>query len=142
MNNTKLEQIHSTLAFDRDESKAKMYGLNKTEHGFDFKLIKDHGDIYSLIEDVGMDKLHSAFSYLTIITYGWAAPLNQETGECDTAPSQSPERRRVRLTITISRSESNIVGSSLEIDGEEDIVFEEGSAGSGPLIESFMSLVD
>lgn len=138
MNKTILEQIHETLLFDRNEDTAKIYGLNNVDDKFEFKLINSHGDIYSLIDNVDDDKLHAGFEYLGIITYGWAAPVS--TTDDDTPPSKNPERKRVRLMLAASPKESKIIGSSLEIDGQ-DSVFDEDESASGPLMDHFRKLI-
>jgi len=139
MNNTILEQIHETLLFDRNEKNAKMYGLNSLNNQFEFKLIHQHGDIYSLIDDVDDDKLHASFDYLGLITYGWAAPINNDSDE-EIAPSKNPERRRVRLMLAASVKDSKIIGSALEISGE-DSIFDEDVTASGPLMDHLRKLI-
>jgi hypothetical protein len=73
--------------------------VDRGEDGYKIVELVRHPDIYSAIEqvqdgDFDYDGITVGYA---LETTGWAAPLNKD-GEVEGAPSQHPERRRVRLT--------------------------------------------
>lgn len=145
MNNTDdtaiLSEIFELLHSEQDESKAKLFGINKTL-AYDYKNIADHGDIYQLIDNAVEDKIGSFYDYLGLITYGWAAPIDKETSEPNGPPSEHPERRRVRLLIVTSKEKAGIVGTALLfVNDNEEPVFDFNEA-SGPLNEAISKIYE
>ena len=132
-NDTALVDIYDLLKDQNDDSKAHVFGINKNAD-YDYKQIGSHGDIYQLIDNIIDDRIGSMYDYLGLITYGWAAPLNQD-GEVDgnQAPSQHPDRKRVRLLLVTSKEIGGVLGSAMEfVNEEEEPVFDYANA-SGPL---------
>jgi hypothetical protein len=132
-NDTALVDIYDLLKDQNDESKAKVFGINKNAD-YDFRQIASHGDIYQLVDDIIDDRIGSMYDYLGLITYGWAAPLNQD-GELEDgqAPSEHPNRRRVRLLLVTSKEIGGVLGSAMEfVNEDEDPIFDYAEA-SGPL---------
>ena len=133
-----LEQINEVLKFDTDETKAVAYGISWSDEkeSLECKVISSHADIYELIENLSGFSNVNSFDYLSIITWGWAAPLNSN-GEVDVAPSKHPQKRRVQLIISGSSSEKGLVGSILNFSDEPDSpVFDFGDA-TGSLSDAF-----
>lgn len=98
--------------------------------------IASHGDIYTLLEIVNPSML-AEFSAIGLVTCGWAAPIAGSTDE-ETAPSQHPQRRRVRLFVCADRSE---MASVLRFrDDAENPITDEGQA-TGPLAEALAELM-
>jgi hypothetical protein len=104
-----------------------LYGV--TDAG-EFQLLSSEiPDIYDAIEQVTIPAFMVAFG---VITTGWAAPLNPD-GKAEGAPSQHPERRRVKLVSVIN---DNGAGSAMAFQDEpEDVITDEGSA-TGSLAEA------
>lgn len=90
--------------------------------------IDTQDDIYTMLEAFrdGATEAPEGLQGLGIVTYGWAAPINPETGEAEGgAPSASPERRRVRLIacvvadgVAFSRVHFFDNGESIDDEGE------------------------
>lgn len=135
---TTFSQKNDGLAFDLP--KAMLVGINVTATG-EVRIepeLASHGDIYQLIDTVEKSTVQG-FDALGLVTCGWAAPINQATGEADGAPSQHPERRRVRLFACVTR---NGMASVLRFqDDVDNPVFDEGEA-SGPLAEAVLGLFE
>ncbi len=64
----------------------------------DMVLIKKSGDVYDLLDDPSTVTAIKHTPFFTILTSGWAAPIDNS----DVAPSQHNERRRVRLVVGAS----------------------------------------
>lgn len=141
MNDQKLKEVFDALQIDRDDATAKAYGLTYVDNQLVAKFLDDHGDIYELIESLNDDKIiaNSNFDYFTLITHGWAAPLNND-GEIDGAPSQHPERRRVRLIVAVDVRNSKDMASIMEFsDDPENLIYDHGNA-TGALAEAVADL--
>ena len=141
MNEMIVTEICDALNGHRKEDKARFFGLALDENNvLVAKQLAEHGDIYDMIDGIHDDKIveNSSFQYYAFITYGWAAPLN-ENGEPDGQPSKHPQKRRVRLVISVNPDDVS-VGSALEFeDSPDDIVFDFGSA-TGSLNDAILSL--
>ena len=82
-----------------------------------------HGDVYDMLDSKEAKKLATKFGTITIVTAGWAAPLDTDE---DCVPSKHPQRRRVRLAVTATK---NDVASVLRFsDTPDEIVTDEGTA--------------
>lgn len=141
MNDNTLYEVFQALNIDRDEATAKAYGLTYVDNQLVAKFLDDHGDIYDLIENLNDDKVisNTNFDYFTLITHGWAAPLNSD-GEVDGAPSKHPERRRVRLVIAVDIKNGNDMASIMEFSNDPDnLIYDHGNA-TGSLAEAVNSL--
>lgn len=137
--------VHDTFTMKGDDfafdlPQAMLVGINVTPTG-EVKVqpeLASHGDIYQLIDDVDKSAIQG-FDALGLITCGWAAPIAQGQNEADEAPSQHPERRRVRLFVCVNRQG---VASVLRFqDDVENPITDEGEA-KGPLAEAVLSLLD
>lgn len=143
MKDKQLKEVFDALETDKDESEAKAYGLTYINGKLVAKLVGSHGDIYTLIENIDNDKIisNTNFDYFCMITHGWAAPLNSD-GEVDGAPSSHPNRRRVRLVVTVDINDNHSVGSTVQFsDDPEDLVFDHGNA-TGSLADAISSLFE
>ena len=76
---------------------SRLYGVIIKEDEANLKLLASRNDVYEMLSDKSV-KGTTKFDYLGIVTTGWAAPLNKE-GQAEGAPSEHPNRRRVRLMI-------------------------------------------
>jgi hypothetical protein len=131
-----LELINNALRFDMNQDSATAYGLHHDGDNLKCEVITRSADVYDLISSLSDFENVKSFDYLSIITWGWAAPLNSN-GEVDGAPSKHPQKRRVQLIISGSSSEKGLVGSILNFSDEPDSpVFDFGDA-TGSLSDAF-----
>ena len=138
--------LHTAFAMKGDEfafslPEAMLIGITTDENG---KLIDvqpevaSDPDIYTLLEKVNPEVV-SVFSAVGLITCGWAAPINDETGEPDMAPSQSPHRRRVRLFACVSREG---VASVLRFQDDPDTPILDAGEARGPLADAIIDMMN
>jgi hypothetical protein len=77
--------------------------------------------------------------YVAIVTCGWAAPIRDNDDDDDAvAPSQHPERRRVRLVVLASRSS---VSSVLRFSDTPDEVVTDAGKATGSLADAIHQLI-
>ena len=123
-----------------DTQRAELYSLTfDTNGGVSVELITSNGDVYDLIDSAIEDKSTEGLDGIAVLTCGWAAPLSNDDDDDDrVAPSQHPERRRVRLVICANREG---VASVLRFqDTPDEITTDEGSA-KGSLADAILALV-
>ena len=105
-----------------------------------FEPIKAGADVYELIND--SPEVFAAvneYDLITIATCGWAAPLDKDNNN-EIAPSEHPERRRVRLLATANSNSQ--FGSSVSFnDNPDETVFDYGDA-KGALANAIMELIN
>lgn len=102
--------------------------------------VVNHGDIYELLADPKTVKAITNYDFFTVVTCGWAAPLQSENPNPEeVAPSQHPERRRIRLVVGAN---STGVASVLRFqDNPNEIVTDEGNA-RGSLSDAVWELLN
>lgn len=101
------------------------------------KMVMKHQnlDVYDLLKSSDTFKIVKDASFFTILTCGWAAPL-EELG--DNAPSESPNRRRVRLLV--GADFSGVVSVLRFQDDPDETIIDEGKA-NGTLAQAVDKLV-
>lgn len=100
----------------------------------DMILIKKSGDVYDLLADPSTVTAIKYAPFFTIVTTGWAAPMD----DSDVAPSQHKKRRRVRLAVGASVTG---VASVLRFqDNPDEIVTDENKA-KGSLADAVWDLL-
>lgn len=102
--------------------------------GDGFRLLATADDIYeALFLLPHTQNLKDAEQGIGIITTGWASPLGAN-GQPEGAPSEHPERQRVRLCSCVERDGK--MGSALSFERDpDDLVTDEGEA-TGSLAEA------
>lgn len=128
-------------SFGFDLPSAMLVGIKLDENGNLADVnpeLATHGDIYQLLDSV-KPSLVKGFDALALITCGWAAPINGATGESDGAPSEHPERRRVRLFACATRSE---MASVLRFQDEPNEPILDAGEARGPLAEAIADLMN
>jgi hypothetical protein len=135
-----LEKIYSLSIVNPENTNAKAYGITNNGGNMDSILVANSADVYDLIEHIDADKLQSNYNYFSVLTTGWAAPLN-EHGEIDGAPSEHKDRRRVTLVIGINIDDKELVGSALKFDDDDEIIFDFGDA-TGSLANAILELLE
>lgn len=139
MSNEKtIRDIYSLLSFDTNEEKAVAYGINSGNDSLEYKQITRSGDIYDLIDCIASDKLANNYDFISLITYGWAAPIDSSIDQ-DILPSKSEHRRRIRLMMVGAKENNGLIGSAIKFSDEDDIVVDENNA-NGPLATAFENL--
>lgn len=134
-----VQEIQDKIDYEFDSKYAKVFGVMLNDN-FDiqFEPIKTGADVYELIND--SPEVFAAvneYDLITIATCGWAAPNDDNKG---IAPSEHPERRRVRLLTTANTNSQ--FGSSISFkDNADEPVFDYGNA-RGALADAIMELIN
>lgn len=116
------EKLHKALSLDESAFElngARVYGHNK---GKSLAFLDTEKDVYDLLEKESLRNTVHLFDSAIIVTTGWGAPLSAD-GTVDGAPSEHPQRRRVRLTIVVSDSIEDgdgVIASILRFADEAD----------------------
>jgi len=119
---------------------AKAYGIKlNINNELEAVLIKNHVDVYELIEQLSLDRVYLNYSFLSIVTTGWAAPLGKD-GEVEGLPSQHKDKRRVTLVSALDINAKEIYGSVIEFQDSDERVFDFNDA-TGLLASAIDSLV-
>lgn len=116
-----------------DSKKAGLYSVK----GENTLLIAEHGDVYEMLESVEAQAVALLSDAVVIRTCGWASPISEGDEYEGVAPSQHPERRRVRLLVCANGTDT---ASVLRFtDDWDNPVFDEGQA-TGSLADAVQSL--
>lgn len=104
------------------------------------KQIAEDTDVYEMLDDTfNAVMLHdTGYSGFAISTVGWAAPIGDNDAEDEVAPSQHPERKRVRLMTLCHRGQ---MGSSIRFKDEKDVTYDQGNA-RGSLASAMRDMYD
>lgn len=94
----------------------------------------DYNDVYDMLDSKEAQKIATKFGTVTIVTAGWAAPLDTDF---DGPPSKHPKRRRVRLAITANKSG---VASVLRFSDAPDEIVEDDGTAKGSLADAITTL--
>lgn len=144
---------------DLDGKVAEVWGVTPSDtHGLTghrAHLITTNADIYDALDSLHGDPFDGggeisdedfdALAAVVLVTFGWAAPIPANGDEYAGAPSEHPERRRVRLIAAAARGEA--IASRLafldvttgEVIGDQ--IDDEGDA-RGPLAEALAAIFD
>jgi hypothetical protein len=130
--------LHTSLdGFDLP--RARLYGVSivdadgvRSNHNGALRIsfLAEHGDVYELL-DAPSSAIARMFDAAVVLTCGWAAPIDRDESPAnedwsEVPPSQHPQRRRVRLVVSVC---DNGVASVLRFaDTPDDIVTDAGSA--------------
>lgn len=131
-------EVNDNLGFDL--KRALLISVTDGLFGVELSDPLESGDVYDLIESKASVELARRSDFIAIVTCGWAAPLSNNTNDDDdkVAPSQHPQRRRVRLVVLASRSS---VASVLRFsDTPDETVTDEGKA-TGSLADAILNLM-
>jgi len=117
---------------------AHLYSVNISLDGeVSLTLATTEPDVYDLLDSDTAVKVAQVSDYIALVTTGWAAPLNSN-GEAEGAPSEHPEKRRVRLSVFASRE--SVVSVLRFQDEPTEPVVDEGQA-TGSLADAVQSLL-
>lgn len=119
-------------------SKTCLYGVDVLPN-ISYKKITEEADVYEMLEAPSMKAVVSAFDGFAILTAGWAAPItdDEDDAQNEIAPSQHPERIRVRLLAYCDTE--GMVHSSIRFGDGREVVYDSGKA-RGTLAEAMWQL--
>jgi hypothetical protein len=123
-----------------ESSSAKLFAIDYVRGEVPVvKHIAEHEDVYEMLDDTFNAILlnEANGTGFAIVTTGWAAPIGDNDDD-ETAPSQHPERKRVRLMAMIH---NGTMGSSIRFKGEKDVTYDTGNA-RGSLASAMRDLYD
>lgn len=113
-----LDAVFEASSINPEITDAKVYGIISNEDSVVAKLLNSGPDIYLLLSDLSYDKTFTNYQYISLVTTGWAAPLNSD-GDIDCPPSQHDMRQRVTLVLCIDVNEKSIMGSVIDFENED-----------------------
>ncbi len=103
--------------------------------------VASNEDIYDLLADSRNAKKVQGYDSVGLVTCGWAAPLPVDyNGESELgAPSQHPEKRRVRLMVCASLSGE--MASVLRFYDDQDNPISDDGGATGDLANALMNFI-
>lgn len=131
--------ISEQLEGNFDLKTAMLFSINETDDGVAMVLASEHGDVYDLLDNDDSRAVAKVSDYIALVTCGWAAPLaeNDPDGEQGVAPSQHPQRRRVRLMVFAGKDGwASVMRFS---DTPDETITDDGNA-RGALADAIMEL--
>jgi hypothetical protein len=137
------ERVDELVRFSPDEKEAHLlavYGDDPAEIN-DATVVKalSHGDVYELLESPFATVTASMADLVAIVTCGWAAPITSDEDTSELAPSQHPERRRVRLVVCATREHT---ASVLRFSDDWDNPITDEGHARGSLADAVRSLFE
>jgi len=127
------DELGENFAIER----SRLYSLIKGEQGYTLTLASEHSDVYDLLDNTDSKDIARVSDFIVVVTCGWAAPITNDTDTSEMAPSQHPERRRVRLVVTASRDG---MASVLRFQDEPDETVTDDGDARGTLAFAVQSL--
>jgi len=111
--------IQNEVGFQMDA--ARIYGVTMNGTEPEVGAFAESQDIYDLLESGDAELIAIVSDFVAVATSGWAAPVEDD----GVAPSQHPERRRVRLTIIAN---TDGVASVLRFQDDDEVIVDNGNA--------------
>lgn len=124
--------IWHSLSIDHEDpyetKKARVFAISAK--GFT-RILVESGDVYEALNECGNKVLSENEIGIGVETCGWASPINHENTKKarhnnELAPSQHPERKRVRLVCCVNTEMK--AGSALGFADDNKLVTDEGTA--------------
>ena len=131
--------ISDQLEGDFDLKTALFFAINETDEGVAMVLAGEHGDVYDLLDSDDSRAVAKVSDYIALVTCGWASPITTDSDDDDeqVAPSEHPQRRRVRLMVFAGKDGwASVMRFS---DTPDETITDDGTA-RGALAEAIMSL--
>jgi hypothetical protein len=130
------EYLDDMDIFGIESTEMKTAGLYSVR-GENTMLVAEHGDVYEMLESVEAQAVALLSDAVVVRTCGWASPLSDGDEYEGVAPSEHPQRRRVRLLVVAKAGET---ASVLRFtDDWANPIFDEGQA-TGSLADAVQSL--
>jgi hypothetical protein len=129
--------ISEQLEGDFSLKRALFFAINETDEGVAMVLAGENGDVYDLIDNDDSRAVARVSDYIAVVTCGWASPIAQDDDDEQVAPSQHPERRRVRLMVFAGKGGwASVMRFS---DTPDETITDDGTA-RGALADAIMDL--
>jgi len=130
--------ISDQLEGDFDLKTALFFAINETDDGVAMVLAGEHGDVYDLLDSDDSRAVAKVSDYVALVTCGWASPIkDSDDPEQGVAPSQHPDRRRVRLMVFAGKDGwASVMRFS---DTPDETITDDGTA-RGALAEALLDL--
>jgi len=131
------QKIHEILGEAFNLTKAVIYSV-KVKPSDELEVVKRHDcvDVYDLLADDYTLNITKNSEYIAVLTCGWASPIVDDDDE-QVAPSQHPQRRRVRLMVLASR---NGVASVLRFSDKPNETVTDNGKARGSLADAVLKL--
>lgn len=133
-------QVFADTMNMRDAKKATLVGIRFADNQIISEKISDNSDVYNLISEIPMfAQSVSNYDMLSILTAGWAAPVNNDEDD-NIPPSEHKDRRRVRIAMVGNTSTQYSAIMAFDDQTDEPIYLE--NEGAGALKEEFISALE
>jgi hypothetical protein len=129
------QMLNAEIGFDL--SKAQMYSLIESDDEVSMTLAGESGDIYDLIMSRDALQVAKASDFIALVTCGWASPRDNDDDD-EIAPSQHPQRRRVRLLVLAGKDG---MASCLRFSDTPDEVITDNGTATGSLATALYDLL-
>lgn len=101
--------------------------------------ITEYTDIYEMLETSSHHaEKFEGYDLIAVLTAGWAAPANDDE-HSDLAPSEHPERKRVKLALIAYTAEQT--ASIMSFTGDPEYIYS-SNHGKGQLQEAFEEMLN
>ena len=136
---TVVENIHNTVNYSFDSKHCEAFGvLIDKDLNVQIEKIDSSTDIYDMLDTDNDNLLNQINKYdmVSFATNGWAAPIAKDNDDeySDVAPSQHPERRRVKMVIFSDKFGQQMSAISFRNENDEyvldDYLFDDSGTGS------------
>lgn len=133
-------QVFADTMNMRDAKKATLVGIRLVDNQIISEKISDNNDVYNLISEIPMfAKSVSNYDMLSILTAGWAAPVNNDQDD-NIPPSEHKDRRRVRIAMVGNTSTQYSAIMAFDDQADEPMYLE--NEGAGALKEEFVNALE
>lgn len=117
-------------------AKARIFAISA--NGFSRTLVTAK-DVYEALDKAGNGFLADGEIGIGCETCGWASPVTKSKKLNNLAPSEHPQRRRVRLLTLITNEMS--AGSALSFSDEPEEIITDAGKAHGSLADALMSVM-
>ena len=133
-----LYQLDNSKGMAFDSHSARIFHID--DDGL-FTLIDHNRDVYDLLDDddVATDLSKADNISIGVLTYGWAAPITDDSDQNDVAPSQHPDKKRVRVLVTACDHGKFL--TFLRFEADPDAVETQGG-GEGSMADAIQQLIN
>lgn len=133
-----LFQLDNSKGMAFDSHSARIFHID--DDGL-FTLIDHNRDVYDLLDDddVATDLSKADNISVGVLTYGWAAPITDDSDQSDVPPSQHPDKKRVRVLVTACDHGKFL--TFLRFEADPDTVETQGG-GEGSMADAIQQLIN
>ena len=133
-----LYQLDNSKGMAFDSHSARIFHID--DDGL-FTLIDHNRDVYDLLDDddVATDLSKADNISIGVLTYGWAAPITDDSDQSDVPPSQHPDKKRVRVLVTACDHGKFL--TFLRFEADPDAVETQGG-GEGSMADAIQQLIN